>query len=206
MGNGISARTAAVALAALVLPTLAGCSYVGRDDFDSAMADVRATNEQQDKKIVENAQAIASVQERLTALEHDLQALKSEFDVTVSRLEESIRFATPVHFDFDSADIRPDDTALLERFAGVIRDHYPDAVITVEGFSDPAGSAAYNKNLSEQRAEAVAAWLVTQGGLEAGRVHSVGYGETRLVAPGASGPGASGIENRRVSFSIDFAS
>jgi peptidoglycan-associated lipoprotein len=166
---------------------------------------VKAKNEQQDRRIVENAEAIASLEERLGSLERDLDSLRSEFDVTVARLEESLRFVTPVHFDFDSAELRAADHPLLERFASVIRDRYPDAMITVEGFADPAGPVAYNQRLSERRARAVAAWLTSEGGLDARRVRSVGYGESRLVEPGASGPGTGGVENRRVAFVIEFA-
>jgi peptidoglycan-associated lipoprotein len=93
---------------------------------------------------------------------------------------------------------------VLDRFASVAREFYPGATITVEGFADPAGSQAYNRRLSQRRAESVKSYLVGQGGLSASNLRTAGYGETRLVRPGAAGPGTAGIENRRVTFVVEW--
>ncbi len=122
----------------------------------------------------------------------------------MSEFEDGIRFATPVHFDFDSAEIRPEDVELLDRFAGVVSGYYSNSLVTVEGFADPAGSTSYNLSLSQARAETVASYLASSGSLDGESVRAVGYGETRPVIPGAKGPGDEGLENRRVSFVIDF--
>jgi outer membrane protein OmpA-like peptidoglycan-associated protein len=50
----------------------------------------------------------------------------------------------------------------------------------------------------------VKSYLVGQGGLSASNLRTAGYGETRLVRPGAAGPGAAGIENRRVTFVVEW--
>ena len=78
--------------------------------------------------------------------------------------------------------------------------------MTVEGFTDQAGSAEYNRLLGQRRAEAVRHYLVTTGGLQATNVRAVSYGEAvnRQVAPGATGPGAAGMENRRVALVVDY--
>jgi peptidoglycan-associated lipoprotein len=87
----------------------------------------------------------------------------------------------------------------------VLSEYYPEALITVEGFTDPSGSAAYNLRLGQARADNVRGYLVTQSGLSDGQVRSVSYGEdtSRLVRPGAQGPGMEGRENRRVVIVID---
>ena len=97
---------------------------------------------------------------------------------------------------------------MLERFAGVVKEHYPNATITVEGFADPAGSAAFNQRLGMRRAEAVAGYLSGQGALDASFIRAVSYGEARnrQIVPGAQGPGEQGVENRRVALVIDYAS
>ncbi|MGH7534446.1 MAG: OmpA family protein, partial [Gemmatimonadales bacterium] len=96
---------------------------------------------------------------------------------------------------------------VLDRFASVVREYYPGALITVEGFTDPAGSVAYNQRLGQRRADAVREYLATAGGFATENLKAVSYGEVRnrQVAPGARGPGDLGIENRRVALVIDHA-
>jgi peptidoglycan-associated lipoprotein len=112
-----------------------------------------------------------------------------------------------VHFDFASSELREDDRPVLDRFASVVTEYYPGALVTVEGFTDPSGSAAYNLQLGKRRAEAVQEYLATSGGLTADNLKAVSYGEVRnrQVVRGAQGPGEQGIENRRVALVIDHA-
>src|SRR3546814_2157729 len=86
--------------------------------------------------------------------------------------------------------LREQDKPFLNEFASVIREHHPNVLVTVEGFADPAGSAAYNKRLGQRRAEAVREQLVQAGGLSADKVRAVSYGEdaNRQVVAGAWGP------------------
>jgi peptidoglycan-associated lipoprotein len=192
--------------AALLIIGTAGCSYVGREDFDTTVTDLRTEMSAQDARISENSEEVDGLRTDMEALETDLAALRDEFEVTVQKLEYGIRFATPVHFEYDSYDLRAEDTELLERFADVVTRFYPDAVVTVEGFADPSGSEAYNLHLSTKRAEAVAAYLTGDAGLNAQTVNPVGYGETRQVRPGERGPGQEGWENRRVAFVVEYTS
>jgi peptidoglycan-associated lipoprotein len=87
----------------------------------------------------------------------------------------------------------------------VAREYYPDALITVEGFTDPSGSEEYNLRLGQRRAEAVAAYLTEMSDLTGDKLRAVSYGEDtrRLVMPEGWGPGAPGWENRRVVLVID---
>src|SRR5690606_3342853 len=98
--------------------------------------------------------------------------------------------------------LREEDKAALEDFARVIRDHHPGSLITVEGFTDPAGSVGYNQRLGQARADAVREHLVANG-LPADTVRAVSYGKAsnRLVAPGNWGD--SGLPNRRASLVVD---
>jgi peptidoglycan-associated lipoprotein len=190
--------------AVLVVAAASACSYVGREDFDTTVADIRSEMSAQDQRISANEAGVADLQSDLEGLRVSLDELRDEFQVVVSEFEDGIRFATPVHFDFDSAEIRPEDVELLDRFAGVVSGYYSNSLVTVEGFADPAGSTSYNLSLSQARAETVASYLASSGSLDGESVRAVGYGETRPVIPGAKGPGDEGLENRRVSFVIDF--
>jgi peptidoglycan-associated lipoprotein len=148
---------------------------------------------------------IDAMEGRMTALENNLRTLESEFDAQVERFGQAIRFQAPIHFGFDNAQIDADQSPVLNRMVSVLREFYPQALITVEGFTDPSGSAAYNLRLGQRRADAVKAELLNLGGLAEGQIRTVSYGEdtSRLVRPGSQGPGDTGRENRRVVIVID---
>ncbi|MNJ02860.1 Outer membrane porin F precursor [compost metagenome] len=70
----------------------------------------------------------------------------------------------------------------------------------VEGHTDSVGPDAYNQKLSQRRADAVKQVLV-QDGVEASRVSSVGYGESRPVADNSTAEGRA--VNRRVEAQVE---
>ncbi len=178
---------------------------VNRDDFESEVAKIREEMQTGDRQL---ATRIDSVDARVNALEQELQSFRSEYNVSVERMEGALKFNVPVHFEFGSAELREADRPVLERFAGVVKEHYPNATITVEGFADPAGSSAFNQRLGQRRAEAVIGYLTGEGALDGSFLRAVSYGESRnrQIVPGAQGPGEAGMENRRVALVIDYAS
>jgi len=189
---------------------LGGCAHVGQDDFQAEMDRLRSEVEAGDRA---NAARIDEVDARVAELEQQMQTLESalvemgdEFDATVMRLEASLRFATPVHFGFDQAEVRSQDMEVLRRFASVVGEHYPGAMITVEGFTDPSGPAEYNLRLGQERADAVRGVLVGEGLMD-GNVRAVSYGEdtSRLIVPGASNEDTEAVLNRRVVLVVDHA-
>jgi peptidoglycan-associated lipoprotein len=136
------------------------------------------------------------------ALRGELQALRTEFGARISALDSGLQFAFPVNFAFDDASVRPQDQEALDRFASVVGKYYGTSLLTVEGFADPAGAASYNRRLSQRRAEAVRAYLVNRG-LMAEQIRAIGYGESRLVNPGAWGEDSGAEQNRRVVFVVE---
>ena len=145
--------------------------------------------------------AIEAQQAELNKLRGDLTALRTEFGAKISEVAEGLKFAMPVHFAYDDASVRPADAPALDRFASVVRKHYPGAKLTVEGFTDPAGTARYNSALSRRRADAVRTFITAKG-IDESLVSTVGYGETRLVSKAQRDmPGAE--LNRRVVFVIE---
>lgn len=157
-----------------------------------------------DTAAINNAvrEAVARELDRLRPL---LDSLRQS-QVEVSREEDLVaRYVVPIHFAFDSAVVRDSDLVVLGQIAEVIRQVYPTALVTIEGFADPAGSVQYNLQLSRRRADAVKRVMVDRFGLPERQFRTVGYGEQfeRQVSPGArkNDPGA--LENRRVTFTID---
>ena len=192
-------------LGAFAVVGLSACApKVTRTDFDSEVAKIRDEMQTGDRQL---GTRIDSIDSRIGALEQQLQAFRSEYDVSIEQMKGAMKFNVPVHFEFGSADLREADRPVLDRFAGVVKEHYPNATITVEGFADPAGSTAFNQRLGQRRAEAVTSYLTTSGALDATYLKAVSYGEARnrQIVPGAQGPGEAGVENRRVALVIDYA-
>jgi peptidoglycan-associated lipoprotein len=203
----------ATVLGAVVLALgLSGCAAkVKRDEFTSEVAKLREEMQAGDRQVAGRVdstnQAVADHTRRLDALEQELQAFRSEYNVSIERVKGMLKFNVPVHFDFAQSEVREADQPVLDRFASVVKEYYPGALVTVEGFTDPAGSAAYNQHLGQRRADAVKQYLATAGGFTDESLKAVSYGEARnrQVAPGARGPGDAGVENRRVALVIDHA-
>jgi outer membrane protein OmpA-like peptidoglycan-associated protein len=138
----------------------------------------------------------------LATLRTELQTLRTEFGAKIEQVANGMQFAFPVHFAFNDANVRSEDSAALDRFASVVSKHYQGAKVTVEGFADPAGSQRYNLQLSQRRAEAVKAYVAGKG-LDGSMIEAVGYGKTRLVNRGAFGDQPGAELNRRVVFVIE---
>ena len=206
-------RRAVWAVGALAMVVgLAGCAAkVNQEDFNSEMAKLRQEMQAGDQAVASRLDstnhALAEQRARVDALEQELQAFRSEYTVSIEKVRGMLKFNVPVYFDFASSQLRETDRPVLDRFAAVVTEYYPGAMVTVEGFADPSGSAAYNLQLGKRRAQAVQEYLATAGGLTGDRLKAVSYGEARnrQVVPGAKGPGEQGIENRRVALVIDHA-
>jgi peptidoglycan-associated lipoprotein len=203
-------RTPLAGAALLGVVATAGCAAkVTRKDFDAEMVKIREEMQASDRQLGGRVDSVSRLtadhQRRLDALEQELQALRQEYNVSIERMQGMLKFNVPVHFEFDRADLREGDRPVLDRFAAVVRDHYPDALITIEGFADPSGSAAYNRRLGHQRGESVRQYLTDAGQLGTDRLKVVSYGEARerQVVPGAQGP--DGLPNRRVALVVDYA-
>ncbi|HEU5042357.1 MAG TPA: OmpA family protein [Gemmatimonadales bacterium] len=201
----------AIGTAGVVLG-LSGCAAkVKQEDFNNEMARLRQEIQTSDRQLgsrIDSTNAgLTDQSRRIDALEQELQAFRSEYNVSMEKVKGMLKFNVPVHFEFASSELREADRPVLDRFAEVVKEYYPGALITVEGFTDPSGSAAYNQRLGQRRAVAVQEYLATAGGFAADRLKAVSYGESRnrQVVPGAKGPGQDGVENRRVALVIDHA-
>ena len=77
---------------------------------------------------------------------------------------------------------------------------YPEVPVEISGHTDDTGSAEYNKNLSQRRADSVRNILIDDYGIEGDRVTAIGYGEDRPVASNKTVEGRA--TNRRVEASL----
>lgn len=186
-----------LSLAIVAIGTLSGC--VTKKTFRREMTDRRTELRTERQERVASDEAIRA---EIAALRTDLDTMRTQFNTRITAMEEGIKFMMPVNFAFDDATIRPEDQAVLDRFAQIVSKYYNGSMITVEGFADPAGAPRYNVELSRRRAESVRDYL-TGKGLTADQLRTVGMGETRLVVPGAERDDAGAEQNRRVVFVVE---
>ena len=101
-------------------------------------------------------------------------------------------------FKTGRASIHRKSRPVLDRAAAALR-QYPTLRIRIEGHTDNRASHRKNQKLSEQRALAVKAYLVSRG-IAAERIDAVGYGETRPIASNTSKSGRN--RNRRIELHV----
>lgn len=112
-------------------------------------------------------------------------ALEDEGRVAV----DDILFAT------DRAEIKAESAEILEEIASMLREH-ADLQLLIEGHTDDRGGFQHNMELSKRRAEAVKRYLAEELGIDAGRLQTMGLGQTRPVAGNDTSEGRQ--QNRRV--------
>lgn len=141
-------------------------------------------------------QQAASAQARAQQLESQLKQLQAEQTErgTVVTLGD-------VLFDVDKAQLNPGGQRNVSQLAGFLNQN-SDRQVLIEGFTDSTGSAEYNRQLSERRANAVRDALVDEG-VDARRIRTRGYGEAYPVA--ANDSEGSRQLNRRVEVVISEA-
>lgn len=121
-------------------------------------------------------------------------------NATVERVGEGINvtFNSGVLFGFDKSDLTATAQQNIQQLAQVLN-KYPDTYVRVEGHTDTTGTDAYNMNLSQKRAQAVATYLQSQN-VAGSRIQTYWYGAHQPVASNATEEGRA--KNRRVEFSI----
>ena len=84
-------------------------------------------------------------------------------------------------FEFDKATLTPDARAKLDQeVVGRAKEFASIALVHVDGHADRLGSVQYNQRLSEKRADAVRAYLVSKG-FDASKIETLGSGKTNQV-------------------------
>jgi OmpA-OmpF porin, OOP family len=120
--------------------------------------------------------------------------------IEVVHIETNATFTlNSIFFDFDKAVLKPASFPELERVAQLLNDK-PTINIEVAGHTDNIGTVPYNQNLSERRANAVKKFLTSKG-IDASRITTVGYGETKPLVSNDDEKDGREI-NRRVEFKI----
>jgi outer membrane protein OmpA-like peptidoglycan-associated protein len=141
----------------------------------------------------ETTQGLDRTKELYVKLELDMQQPSGN---AVIRLDK-------IFYDFDKCDIKPVSADELNRLVKLMND-YPDMTVELSSHTDSRGSSAYNKKLSQCRADAAVLYIVSKG-IPRTRIVAKGYGENKLVNRCADGIECSDDkhqQNRRTEFTI----
>ncbi len=111
-----------------------------------------------------------------------------------SSVRQSIVIQADALFDFDKSVVRPDGKKAIDEALAKLGGIDLEMVIAT-GHTDSVGTEAYNQKLSERRAAAVKAYLVSKG-IPSSKVTTIGKGETQPVATNKTKEGRQ--KNRRV--------
>ncbi|WP_144096707.1 OmpA family protein [Croceicoccus sediminis] len=128
------------------------------------------------------------------------QTAGSGIDVTDEGDYIKVNLPDGVTFATDSSTISPSFKAVLDDIAASLI-QYPDSLVDVYGFTDNTGSEAYNLQLSERRAKAVADYLIYQG-VPAARLATKGFGEDPNYFVASNDTAEGRAMNRRVEIKI----
>lgn len=108
-----------------------------------------------------------------------------------------------VYYDFDKASLRPESLPSLDSLVNFMKDN-PSLSVEIYAHTDAKGSDAYNKDLSQRRAESVLSYL-EKNGIDRGRMIAKGFGKAMPAAPntvhGHDNPEGRQL-NRRTEFRI----
>lgn len=127
-----------------------------------------------------------------------LRKVLNEADVT--RLRDSVRvlFPSNIMYEFNSSVLNPGVYPAIQRFANALNERSKTEIFVI-GHTDSVGTEAYNKELSEHRADTAKKWLVNYK-VDAARMHSWGMGSRSPIAANDSEEGRK--KNRCVEFVV----
>lgn len=208
MKQNLSRGVAALALATL---TLSGCASLSNKEKGAAIGvavggaagGVIGKHQGSTAKGAIIGATVGGVIGGVIGHQMDQQAKELEQNIPgaiVERVGEGIQvtFESGLLFDFDSDRVKTDAAQNLKNLAASL-DKYPNSSLLIVGHTDAVGSDSYNQTLSDRRARSTALYLAGQG-VDAGRLRTMGLGETEPVAPNDSDTGMQ--KNRRVEVAI----
>ncbi|HEX9368782.1 MAG TPA: OmpA family protein [Vicinamibacterales bacterium] len=172
-----------------------------RTAAETARAAAEAQAQQAQSRAAEAQQAAAQAERERAELRNRLREQLNVILETRETARGLIVNLSDVLFDSGSANLKPGAREKLAKVAGIILAH-PGLDMAVEGHTDSVGSASYNQQLSERRADSVRDYLVRQG-IAPSAVATSGFGKDRPVASNSTPAGRQ--QNRRVELVVSGA-
>jgi len=164
--------------------------------YDVCFNIVSSATDAKDRKLLDDIAAVNSCSQVIdfdTAYDHPEHLLgKLYMDTRDNRFNNIL-------FDFDKVNIKPEAAAQLDRLGQMLVAN-PHLSVVLSGFTDSIGSEAYNKRLSQRRAESVRNYLHAKFKIKPNTTLMYWYGYANPVAPNDTEDGRR--QNRRVTIVI----
>lgn len=138
-----------------------------RQQADAASAEAQVAREELERVRQEREAELARLEKALGQI---AETQRSALGLVMTLGSDSVKF------DFDKADLRPENRELLARIAGVLLTAHGFR-IQVYGHTDDIGTDGYNQGLSERRAQSVRDYLV-QSGVDPEVISTKGFGKS----------------------------
>jgi outer membrane protein OmpA-like peptidoglycan-associated protein len=187
--------------------TAARAAAEGRQAAELQTADARQQADAARQEATSAKDTASRAQAEADAIRKKAEAEVNRLEAALGQVAETRRTALGVtmnlgsdhlKFEFDKAELRPEDRELLSRIAGILMTSH-DYTVSVNGHTDDVGSDEYNQKLSERRAEAVREYLV-KAGLSPEILSVTGHGKSLPLVRGTTD--AARAKNRRVELGI----
>lgn len=102
-------------------------------------------------------------------------------DIYLKKLEKNKAYRlNNIYYDFDKSDLRAESKTTLDTLYNILIEN-PTIIIELSSHTDVRGSAEYNLNLSQKRAESCVNYLINEKGIPKERITAKGYGETKTL-------------------------
>src|SRR5580658_580930 len=207
---------------AVVLAATIGCStknYVREQttpliNKTNELDDLTAKNSKDIKDVDQRAQAgIQAVQAKAAEVDQKALAAGSEADKAQLSANSATQrvdvltnavvnldnyrpvVETAVHFGFNRDNLTKEAKEAIDQLAASVATT-KGYIITVEGATDSVGSAEYNYDLSQRRADAVIQYLAAEKSVPAYKIYLIGLGKDKPVESNKTADGRA--KNRRV--------
>ncbi len=148
----------------------------------------------------EVVQPVQKVQAATKKLKPTVSKVTEKIETCQKRLTE-IMSSSHIRFRYNKSLIKATSLGLLDKISDIINSCKP-LKIEIGGHTDSDGSASYNQKLSAKRAQSVKKYLVSRG-VEANRLSTKGYGETKPIASNKTEAGKK--QNRRIEITLKGA-
>ena len=167
-----------------------------RQAAERAQADARAAQAELQAQKAQQQQ-----QQAVDQTEQMREKLKQQLNQVLNTQETArglIVNLSDVLFDTGKYTLKPDAREKLAKVSGILL-AYPGLAVQVEGYTDNVGGEEYNQKLSEQRAQTVGDYLISQG-VSSANVTATGFGLNHPVADNSTAEGRA--QNRRVNLVV----
>ena len=180
-----------------------------RKELSAELKAARARSDSLRRRLEELGERVATVSEELRARREreakmrEIRAIFSEGEAEVAVTGDQLVIRlVGMSFPVGSAEIRPENYALLTKLQQVLRE-FPEAPVTITGHTDSRGNDEANRQLSTERAIAVREYILANMAVSADRFSSRGFGESQPIASNDTEEGRA--RNRRIDVRIDLS-